>query len=209
MMKTAGFWAVLWGGTLFLAGPPPASATQVSTCTLALTAVVEQQVENSDESLYVSKFVKARITTKDVLNFLAEELTMEFPTDAFLQVDPEGPVHVKTPGGFDQDVSQFFTNTFSINEGISVFSGKYNNDSQAEKSTGLFLITMQIQGQNGDLVRVSGLATEKYNAGAVVEGQQKVVAGITAPVAGSGTVDGETTLISGKLTFKANGYFED
>ncbi|HXI50550.1 MAG TPA: hypothetical protein VNH84_03580 [Candidatus Saccharimonadales bacterium] len=195
---------------MFLIAPASLQATVTAPLTVSLTAFVE--VGDTIGVIYKSKIVKTRITTKDLLSFLSDETGVTFPDGAYIEVDPEGPVHVKGPEGFDKDVSELVSTHFSFDDGKSVWSGTYNNDTSAEKSSGMFLMSLTVKNAGGDEVAsVSGLATEKYNASAPVDGMQKVVAGLTATVVGSGDLDAEgstTVILSGKLVMKANGYFE-
>ena len=184
-------------------------ASAQNVLTFSMTCSVEQTlVDNTN--LYTSKLVKSRVTTKEVLAFLGEQLGTNFPLGCLIDVDSSaGNVHVRGLSNFDLDVSSLVSVSLSLTNGYSVFGGTWNKVTQKESSTTLFLASVQIRDTNDVAwMDINGLATEKYTATAALNNQQKVTASISAPMSGSGTVKEALAMFTGTIAIKAKGTYD-
>lgn len=188
-------------------GRARSSAQNVLTFTLTATA---EQTLTDTTNLYQSKLVKSRVTTKEVLAFLGEQLGTNFPTGSLIDVDSSvGSAHVRGLNSFDLDVSSLVSVSLSLTNGFSLFGGNWDKVTQKESSTTLFLASIQVRDTNDVAwLDISGVATEKYTATAAVNNLQRITAFIAAPMSGSGTVREALVMYSGTVAIKAKGTYD-
>jgi hypothetical protein len=150
-----------------------------------------------------------RFSEKDAL------LALGAPKGACIQVVPED---APTPDGVflvdaEGNVLQNLSAVAQVNLETEnmIFSGSYNGETEAESSLILFRITIDIA--IGDVeIEVDGVAFEKFKAGALDGGLQKVKATIKAKVSGDGMVDGgmgpQFALVEGTASLSGKGEFD-
>ena len=139
----------------------PVLATVPSTLTLDVKVYFQESI-GEEGDLLLGDVHCFRLNTKELLALLEDELEMDFPPGAKLLVFPDGDVDVvENDGDFVAGVSGFVHAIFDYDD--ELFDGKYNFDTEQEKSRIYFPFALQFELPEEDLMmEMRGLAIENF-----------------------------------------------
>lgn len=189
---------LLLGSGLFLLSAFSLQAEVKSQLTLDLRCYSQKKISTSDKEVKGSVEV-VRLDSKQLLKLLAKQTGLKYPGGSQLRVDTNGQVLVtNSKGNSIADVSRYFEAEFDRDDAI--LNGKYNRDTQQEKSVNYFPISFSI---NLPTLKgtVSGVAIENFSVSKPDKfGIQQISGRSTTNVNGQGQVVGKVAYFDGKMT---------
>lgn len=186
--------------TLFLTNNGYAELIQ--TMNFRLTARVTTEVStNGDTRTEGMKSV--RITTKEILDMLGQATGNDFHGATLVCVHRGESYEVRRGDNVLADVSGFFTENGSSED---VIDQEFNSTTGKDNYHGFWLRSITFDDQNGDRFELSGMIEERYTAKTVdSQGMQNVSDMENLNCTGSGTLNGEFTLLSGTVLLSGKG----
>jgi hypothetical protein len=154
-------------------------------------------------SVTTDTIIKRSIDTKDLLDLLATATTNTFPKGVTLVLADENIWQVRKGTNILADVSSFFT----FVKGDIIDAGTF--DQPKENFTDIYVPTLTFNDGHGNTFTFSGLATEHVSEGPIVHGFQTLSDSLTIDGVGTGTIGGNSFIISGKITAIGSGRFPD
>lgn len=186
--------------TIFLANIGHSELIQ--TMNFHLTARVTTQVSTNGDTR-MERMKSVRITTKEILDMLGEATGNDFHGATLVCVHRGVSYEVRRGNNVLADVSAFFTEDGSSED---VIDQDFNSTTGKDNYHGFWLQSITFDDQNGDRFALSGMIEERYTAKTVdSEGMQNVSDIETLSCTGSGTVDGEFTVLSGTVVLSGKG----
>ncbi len=199
---------------LFLAHQHLRATTVTNILTVTMSTIVPGAEIQADGSPVKHDFVnKQPLTSKKILEYLADATSSANVAAAGNYIEvvlPDAGTNIITvkdkTGAVLLDASAYITITLGNQD---IFAGTSNDTTLQQTRTTYRLLTFKFDDLHGKEVEVTGLATDRYTATAKNNGIQRETGTLSAPVSGSGSLDGLPAVASGTILLRGKGVLTD